>query len=89
MQSTAIKSSSAASELKDTRLFHEACYVDGQWVLAASGQTIGVDNPATGEIIGRVPKLSGTETKQAIQAANRAFPSWSKKTAKERAAGSI
>ena len=85
MHSTATKSSSAASELKDTRLFREACYVDGQWVQAASGQTIGVDNPATGEIIGRVPKLSGTETKHAIDAANRAFPSWSKKTAKERA----
>lgn len=86
MESTAIKSSSAAAELKDTRLFREACYLDGQWVQAASGQTIGVDNPATGEIIGRVPKLSGAETKQAIDAANRAFPSWSKKTAKERAA---
>jgi succinate-semialdehyde dehydrogenase/glutarate-semialdehyde dehydrogenase len=60
--------------------------VDGQWVQAVSGQTIGVDNPATGQIIGRVPKLSGTETKHAIDAANRAFPLWSKRTAKERAA---
>ncbi len=85
MQSTAIKSSSAAAELKDTRLFREACYVDGHWIEAASGQSIGVDNPATGEIIGRVPKLSGIETKHAIDAASRAFPSWSKKTAKERA----
>src|SRR6266849_6282602 len=73
-------------ELKDPRLFREACYIDGQWVQAASGQTQNVDNPATGRIIGTVPKLSGAETRQAIEAANRAFPAWSKRTAKERAA---
>src|SRR5579872_3176829 len=86
MQDTMTKSSSAAAELKDARLFREACYVDGQWVQAGSGHTINVDNPATKEIIGKVPKLSGAETHHAIEAANAAFPSWSKKTAKERAA---
>jgi len=85
MQNTATKPESAASQLKDERLFSEACYVDGQWIQAASGQTIAVDNPATCEIIGHVPKLSGTETREAIEAANRALPAWSKKTAKERA----
>src|SRR6267142_2947728 len=86
MQETATKPATAAVELKDARLFREACYVDGQWVQAQSGAAISVDNPATGEIIGHVPKLGGAETKQAIEAANRAFPAWSKKTAKERAA---
>jgi succinate-semialdehyde dehydrogenase/glutarate-semialdehyde dehydrogenase len=85
MQEMATKFASAVSELKDTRLFREACYLDGQWIQAKSGQMIDVDNPATGEIIGRVPKLGSTETRQAIEAANRAFPAWSKKTAKERA----
>jgi len=69
-----------------TPSFREVCYIDGQWVQAASGQTQNVDNPATGRIIGTVPKLSGAETRQAIEAANRAFPAWSKRTAKERAA---
>jgi len=55
MQETATKPASAAVELKDARLFREACYVDGQWVQAKSGAAISVDNPATGEIIGRVP----------------------------------
>jgi succinate-semialdehyde dehydrogenase/glutarate-semialdehyde dehydrogenase len=86
MQSTVAKSASPILELKDPRLFREACYVDGSWVSAASGQTFEVDNPATGEIIGRVPKMSAAETRQAIEAANRAFGLWSKKTAKERAA---
>src|SRR5438034_2962468 len=86
MQNTVTKMESPTTPLKDPRLFREACYVNGQWVQAASGQTQNVDNPATGKIIGAVPKLSAAETRQAIEAANRAFPAWSKKTAKERAA---
>ncbi len=86
MQNTMTQPVSAAAELKDARLFREACYVDGQWIQANSGGTVGVDNPATGEIIGRIPKLSAVETRHAIEAANRAFPAWSRKTAKERAA---
>ena len=80
MQNTATKTESIASEFKDEQLFRKACYVDGQWIQAASGETIAVDNPATCEVIGRVPKLSGAETRQAIEAAHRAFPAWSKKT---------
>ena len=85
MQDTATKSATVAAELKDSRLFREAGYVDGQWIHAKSGQTLTVDNPANGEIIGKVPKLGAAETREAIEAANRAFPAWSKKTAKERA----
>src|SRR3989454_3323228 len=86
MQNTATRVESPASELKDPRLFRETCYIDGQWVQASSGQTQSVDNPATGKIIGTVPKLAGAETRQAIEAANRAFPPGTKKPAKEPAA---
>src|SRR2546427_10516862 len=86
MQNTATKVESPASELKDPRLFREACYIDGQWVQATSGQTQSVDNPATGKILAPAQKRPGAETRQAIEAANRASPAWSKKTAKERAA---
>ena len=73
------------AELKDSDLFRQACYIDGTWVQANSGQTISVDNPASGEIIGKVPRLGAAETRKAIEAANRAFLPWSRKTAKERA----
>src|SRR5262244_1314453 len=86
MQETATKSESMAAQLKDARLFREGCYVDGQWIQAKSGAVIPVDNPASGEIIGSVPKLGAAETREAIHAANGAFPAWSKKTGKERAA---
>lgn len=74
-----------AAALKDQKLFREACYVDGQWMQAASGETLAVDNPATLEIIGKVPKMSGAETRAAIESAARAFPAWSRRVAKERA----
>jgi len=70
--------------LTDTKLFRQASYIDGAWV-EARGAAIDVDNPATGEIIGSVPKLGRAETRTAIDAAARAFPAWRKKTAKERA----
>jgi len=72
--------------LTDEKLFRQACYIDGAWVNARSNTTINVDNPATGEIVGTVPKLGAVETREAIEAAGRALPAWRKKTAKERAA---
>ena len=69
--------------LQDRSLFRQACYIDGKWV--EGGGVINVDDPATGEIIGTVPKLGAAEARQAIEAASRAFPLWRKRTAKERA----
>src|SRR6187402_1805692 len=71
--------------LTDPKLFRQVCYIDGAWVNARSNATINVDNPATGEVVGTVPKLAAAETREAIEAAERALPAWRKKTAKERA----
>lgn len=72
-------------QLKDSKLFRQQCYIDGAWSDAASGSTIDVVNPATGQKLGTVPSMSVTETRRAIAAANAAFPAWAAKTAKERA----
>ncbi|MFD0850585.1 NAD-dependent succinate-semialdehyde dehydrogenase [Sphingosinicella xenopeptidilytica] len=66
-------------------LLREACYIDGEWVKADSGETIKVTNPATGEVLGTVPNCGAAEAKRAVEAANRAWPAWRVKTAKERA----
>jgi succinate-semialdehyde dehydrogenase/glutarate-semialdehyde dehydrogenase len=66
-------------------LLREACYIDGEWVKADSGETIKVTNPATGEVLGTVPNCGAAEAKRAVEAANRAWPVWRAKTAKERA----
>ena len=74
------------SLLKDPKLFHQQCYLDGQWVDADGGQTIAVTNPATGGVIGTIPKMGGGETRRGIEAADRALKAWGAKTAKERSA---
>jgi succinate-semialdehyde dehydrogenase / glutarate-semialdehyde dehydrogenase len=71
--------------LTDPKLFRQAAYIDGAWVASGPNGAIDVDNPATGDIVGRVPRLGRAETRAAIDAAARAFPAWRKKTAKTRA----
>ena len=65
-----------APQLTDMSLFRQQCYVDGQWIDADSGATIDVTNPATGEVLGTIPKLGADETRRAIEAAERAWPAW-------------
>jgi succinate-semialdehyde dehydrogenase/glutarate-semialdehyde dehydrogenase len=72
--------------LKDQTLFRQQCYVNGQWLDADGGETIPVNNPATGEIIGTVPKMGTAETRAAIEAANAAWPAWRSRTAADRSA---
>ncbi|MET4701092.1 succinate-semialdehyde dehydrogenase/glutarate-semialdehyde dehydrogenase [Constrictibacter sp. MBR-5] len=74
-----------SSQIKDSKLFRQQCYIDGQWVGADSGETIDVTDPADGGKIGTIPKMGAAETRRAIEAANKAWPAWRKKTAKERA----
>ena len=71
--------------LKDAGLFRQASYIDGAWVDRTIRCRHPVDNPATGETIGTVPKLGAAETRQAIAAAARAFVTWRATTAKQRA----
>ncbi|MEO0910106.1 MAG: aldehyde dehydrogenase family protein, partial [Pseudomonadota bacterium] len=62
----------------------EANFIGGEWIAADSGETFDVLNPATNEVIGTVPMSGKAETKRAIEAANEAFQSFKKTTAKER-----
>ncbi|ARQ14441.1 succinate-semialdehyde dehydrogenase (NADP(+)) protein (plasmid) [Rhizobium etli] len=70
-------------QLKDATLFRQGALVGGAWIEAGE-DGIAVDNPATGEILGRVPNLGAAETKAAIAAAETAQKEWATRTAKER-----
>ncbi len=65
----------------DTRLL-----IAGQWCDAASGKTIDVVNPATGQVIGRVAHAGIPDLDRALAAAQRGFEDWRKVPANERAA---
>jgi aminobutyraldehyde dehydrogenase len=59
--------------------------IGGEWVDAASGETMDVLNPATGETIAEVPSASAEDVDRAVQAAKRALPEWLETTPGERA----
>ena len=71
--------------LKDPSLLRQQCYLDGAWLDAEGGATVEVHNPATGGLLGSVPRMGASEAKRAIEAAKAAWPAWRKKTGKERA----
>ncbi|WP_193075988.1 NADP-dependent succinate-semialdehyde dehydrogenase [Pseudomonas sp. FME51] len=71
-------------QLRDSRLFRQQACIDGRWQTADTGQVLTVSNPATGEVLGSVPKMGSTETRRAIDAAECALPAWRAMTAKER-----
>lgn len=70
--------------LHEPRLMRDQAAIDGQWIAADSGATFAVSNPADGSVIAQVADLGQAETVRAIEAANRAFPAWRSRTAKER-----
>lgn len=70
--------------LKDPTLLKQLCYLEGSWQAADSAQSIAVSNPATGDILGSVPRMGQTETRRAISAADAALPAWRALAAKER-----
>jgi len=72
-------------KLKNPGLLRQQCYINGQWCDADGGETIDVTNPATGEVIGTIPKMGATETRRAIEGANKAWGQWRAMTAKQRA----
>jgi succinate-semialdehyde dehydrogenase / glutarate-semialdehyde dehydrogenase len=59
-------------------------YIDGEWVGNNFELLAEVMNPATQEVLGAVPIGGTLEAVQAVDAAHRAFQTWSNKTAEER-----
>lgn len=70
--------------LQNPALLRSQCYINGQWVAANSGKTLTIHNPANGEQIAQVPACGAEETRQAIAAAEAAWPAWRALTAVQR-----
>lgn len=72
--------------LREPSLFRQQALIDGRWLDAPDGQTVAVHDPATDGILGTVPDLDADQTRLAVQAADRAFQAWRKRTHADRAA---
>lgn len=60
-------------------------FIAGEWRRGA-GETLPVENPATGEVIGRIAAATGAEMDAAVAAARAAFQPWARLAPKERSA---
>lgn len=60
--------------------------IQGEWVDADGGDTFDVTDPATDELVARVPRCGAAETGRAIDAADAAWPAWRARTGSERGA---
>jgi betaine-aldehyde dehydrogenase/aminobutyraldehyde dehydrogenase len=59
-------------------------FIGGEWVESASGETMEVLNPATGEVVAEVPRGTAEDVDRAVAAAERAWADWQLKTPKDR-----
>ena len=59
-------------------------FVGGEWVDSASGETMDVINPATGEVVAAVTSCVAEDVDRAVAAAAKALPEWLDKTPKDR-----
>ncbi|MBV9486187.1 MAG: aldehyde dehydrogenase family protein [Frankiaceae bacterium] len=64
--------------------YRDQIYIDGQWVASTGTDTIDIENPATEEIIGRVPSGTAEDVDKAVAAAKAAFDGWAATSPEER-----
>ena len=75
---------SPLSTLNDPKLFKTDALIGGEWV--GAGSRFAVNDPATGMKLADVANLGPAQANAALEAANKAWPAWRTKTAKERGA---
>src|SRR5579862_2678432 len=59
-------------------------YVNGEWITSSSSDQQDVINPATNEVLARVPLSTKSDVGRAVDAAAVAFPAWRETPAEER-----
>jgi malonate-semialdehyde dehydrogenase (acetylating) / methylmalonate-semialdehyde dehydrogenase len=64
----------ATQEITDVRLLDN--YVAGKWTPASSSEQLPVTNPATSDVLARVPLSSAADLDAAVAAAREALPAW-------------
>ena len=72
--------------LSDPTLLRQQGFLGGAWAPADDGATIPVLDPATGAVLGTVPRMGTAETRRAVAAAAEAWPAWRARTAQDRSA---
>lgn len=72
-------------KLQNEQLLRSTNFIAGKWTGADDLATFDVLDPASGAVLGSVPRCGAGETRRAIDAANTAWPAWRALTARRRA----
>src|SRR6266567_7247424 len=68
-----------------TAVKHQQMFIGGEWVDGSTGETLPIQNPATGEVIAEVPAAAAEDVNRAVAAARKAFDeTWFDSTPSER-----
>src|SRR6202140_4017157 len=59
-------------------------FINGHWMESQASEWLDVVNPATAEVLGRVPISDAGEVMRAIDAAQAAYPEWRRTPAEDR-----
>jgi len=59
-------------------------FINGEWIESQAAEWLDVVNPATAEVLGRVPVSDAAEVTRAIDAAQAAYPEWRRTPAEDR-----
>ncbi len=65
-------------------IVRDSIYIDGAWVASEGNETIDVENPATEEVIGRIPSGTAADVDRAVKAARAAQDDWAATSPEER-----
>ncbi len=65
-------------------LNNEKFYINGEYVESGTGEFIDVINPATEEVLAKVPRANEEDINKAVDAAHEAFKTWSEASLNER-----
>jgi acyl-CoA reductase-like NAD-dependent aldehyde dehydrogenase len=65
-------------------IIRDKIYINGEWISSTGTGTIDVINPATEEVMGRIPDGTAEDVDRAARAAEAAFPAWSQTPLEER-----
>ena len=77
---------SPRDRLSDPTLFKTESFIGGVWRESASGIRRDVTDPGNGNRIGDIPEMTAADSRDAVDAAQSAFPAWAAMLPQDRAA---
>jgi betaine-aldehyde dehydrogenase len=74
----------SAGYTSEQDVHHQLMLIDNQWVRSVNNQFLTIENPATRQILAKVPRAMSEDVDRAVRVAARAFVTWKREVPRER-----